>query len=111
MLERRLNRHCQHIQDGNGIQRRVIFAEFTQSFTYLGVDDMDIVVNHLKTAEICGNTAAFLVNEILGQKKHGRCPVNYFIGVSKRLVISGHWPEIFGMGAAASRNDQPQQRT
>jgi len=102
-------RHCQRIQDGNGIQGGVIFTEFTQPFTYLGIDDMDIAVNVFKPAEIRWDAAAFLVDEILRQEKHCRCPVNFFFRVGKRQVVPGHGPEILGMGAAAARDDQTKQ--
>ena len=104
-----MNRHRQHIKDGNGIQWRVIFTEITQPHTYLGIDDMHIIINGFKLAEIRRDAAAFFVDEILCQEKHCCCPVNCFFGVSKRHVVPGHWPEILGMGTAACRDDQSQQ--
>ena len=72
---------------------------------------MDIVIDGLKPAEISGDAAALLVDEILCQQKHCRCPVDFFFGIGKRQMVSGHWPEISGMGAAAGRDDQAQQGT
>lgn len=104
-----MKRDCQRIQDGNGIQGGVIFTECPQPFTYLGIDDMNIAVNVFKPAEIRWDAAAFLVDEILCQEKHCRCPVNFFFRVGKRQVEPGHGPEISGMRAAAGRDDQPKQ--
>jgi hypothetical protein len=104
-----MNRDCQRIQDCNGIQGGVIFTEFPQPFTYLGIDDMDIVVDGFKSAEIRWDAAAFLVDEILGQEKHSRCPVNLFFRIGKRQVVPRHGPEISGMGAAAGRDNESEQ--
>ena len=104
-----MQRHRQHVKDDNGIEGGVIFTEHTQPFTYLGIDDMDIVINGFKPAEISGYAAAFFMNEILGQKKHCRRPVKRFFTIGKRQVVSAHWPEILGMGTTACWDDKAQQ--
>ena len=106
-----MHRHRQHIQDGNGIHGRVIFTELPQALANLCIDYMDIFVKGFKPVEIRRDAAAFFVNEILGQEKHCGGPVNCFLGIGKGQVVPGHRPEKNGMGAAACRDDQPQQRT